>query len=125
MGLISVRPVHAAARKLEQVLGDPFSPEAPISFRGLVTHDEREESPAEAFQLLRGWGVHAQLVPQAFGGRLTSFEELLALVRVVSRRDLVLTTGLGSPMLAAIPVWAWGDAEQQRQVAHMLLGRSE
>src|ERR1700736_1223532 len=122
MGLIAVRPVHAAAQHLERVLGDPFSPDAPVSFRGLVRHDEREEPPWEAFETLRAWGVHAQLVPQAFGGCLKSFEELLALVRVVSRRDLVLTTGLGSTMLAAIPVWAWGDDDQRHQVAQMLLG---
>src|SRR2546421_11001691 len=122
MELTAVRPVHAAAQDLEQTLGDPFSPEAPISFRRLVRHDEREEPPSEAFEKLRAGGVHAQLVPRAMGGRLTSFEELLALVRVLSRRDLVLTTGLGSTMLAAIPVWAWGNDDQRRQVAQMLLG---
>jgi len=120
--LISVLPAHAPARDLERVLGDPFDPEAPISFRSLVRHDEREEPPSEAFEKLRAGGVYAQLVPRAMGGRLTSFEELLALVRVLSRRDLVLTTGLGSTMLAAIPVWAWGNDDQRRQVAHMLLG---
>src|SRR5205814_543457 len=122
MQLISVLPAQTPARELERVLGDPFNPDAPISFRKLVRHDEREEPPSEAFEMLRASGVHAQLVPQAFGGRLTSFEELLALVRVVSRRDLVLTTGLGSTMLAAIPVWAWGDKDQRHQVAQMLLG---
>ena len=122
MALISVLAPRTPAVDLERDLGDPFSPEAPISFRSLVRHDEREEPPSEAFEILRACGVHAQLVPQAFGGRLTSFEELLALVRVVSRRDLVLTTGLGTTMLAAIPVWAWGDDDQRRQVAQMLLG---
>jgi len=111
----------ASAQELERVLGDPLSREAPISFGKLVAHDEREEAPSEAFEAIRQWGVHAHLVPQALGGRLTSFEELLALVRVVSRRDLVLTTGLGSTMLAAIPVWAWGDADQRGQLADMLL----
>jgi alkylation response protein AidB-like acyl-CoA dehydrogenase len=115
-------PAHAAARDLERALGDPSRPDAPISFGALVEHDEREEPPSGAFEALRSWGVHAHLVPQAWGGRLTSFDELLALVRVVSRRDLVLTTGLGSTMLAAIPVWAWGDDDQRRQVADLLLG---
>jgi alkylation response protein AidB-like acyl-CoA dehydrogenase len=114
--------VMSPAVDLERALGDPFNPEAPISFCTLVEHDEREEPPSEAFEALRDWGVHAQLVPQAWGGRLTSFEELLALVRVVSRRDLVLTTGLGSTMLAAIPVWAWGASDHRRQTADMLLG---
>jgi alkylation response protein AidB-like acyl-CoA dehydrogenase len=114
--------VISPAVDLEQALGDPFNPKAPISFGTLVEHDEREEPPSEAFEALRNWGVHAHLVPQAWGGRLTSFEELLVLVRVVSRRDLVLTTGLGSTMLAAIPVWAWGASDHRRQAADLLLG---
>ncbi|HYW27795.1 MAG TPA: acyl-CoA dehydrogenase family protein [Terriglobales bacterium] len=111
----------AAAQELERALGDPFQPGGPTSFSTLVGHDEREEPPAGAFEALRGLGVHAHLVPRAWGGRLGSFDELLALVRVVSRRDLVLTTGLGSTMLAAIPVWAWGGDDQRREVAGLLL----
>jgi alkylation response protein AidB-like acyl-CoA dehydrogenase len=111
-----------AAGELERALGDPLDPDAPVSFATLVGHDEREEAPAGAFELLRAVGAHAHLVPRRWGGRLTSFDELLALVRVLSRRDLVLTTGLGSTMLAAIPVWAWGGDDQRRQVADLLLG---
>jgi alkylation response protein AidB-like acyl-CoA dehydrogenase len=115
-------PAHAAALDLERALGDPFRPDAPVSFSTLVERDEREEPPSEAFAALRAWGVHAYLVPEASGGRLTSFHELLALVRVVSRRDLTPTVGLGSTMLAAIPVWAWGGDDQCREVAGLLLG---
>jgi alkylation response protein AidB-like acyl-CoA dehydrogenase len=121
VGLTLQVPAHAAAIDLERALGDPLRPDAPISFGALVRHDEREEAPAGAFDALRAWGVHAHLVPPAWGGRLTSFDELLALVRVVSRRDLVLTTGLGSTMLAAIPVWAWGGDDQRRELARLLL----
>jgi alkylation response protein AidB-like acyl-CoA dehydrogenase len=120
--LISALPVPAAAQELELALGDPFRPDAPVSFGALVGRDEREEPPAAAFDALRAWGAHAQLVPRAWGGRLTSFDELLALVRVISRRDLTLTTGLGSTMLAAVPVWAWGGDEQRAEVAGLLLG---
>lgn len=121
MELICRLPAHAAALDLERALGDPFQPAAPVSFGALVEHDEREEPPSGAFAALRAWGVHAHLVPRAWGGRLTSFDELLALVRVISRRDLVLTTGLGSTMLAAVPVWAWGGDDQRREVAGLLL----
>ncbi|HEX2680753.1 MAG TPA: acyl-CoA dehydrogenase family protein, partial [Candidatus Dormibacteraeota bacterium] len=110
-------PTRSPARDLELALGDPFDPEGAVSFRRLVEHDEREEAPSEAFDALREWGAWSYLVPQTWGGRLTNFEEVLALVRVVSRRDLVLTTGLGSTALAAIPIWAWGDEDQRRQVA--------
>lgn len=122
MGLMLQLPAHAAARTLERALGDPFAPDGPVSFGNLIEHDEREAAPTEAFSYLHRWGAHAHLVPQAFGGRLTSFEELLALTRVLSRRDLVLTTGLGSTMLASIPVWAWGGDEQREQVSSLLLG---
>src|SRR5262249_892376 len=122
VGLTCELAAHAPARDLERALGDPCNPEAPISFAALMDHDEREKPPWEAFEALRAWGVHAHLVPEAWGGRLTSFEELLALVRVVSRRDLVLTTGLGSTMLAAIPVWVWGGDDHRRQVTDLLLG---
>jgi alkylation response protein AidB-like acyl-CoA dehydrogenase len=121
VGLISALPAQGAAQDLELALGDPFHPDAPVSFGALVGHDEREEPPAEAFEALRAWGAHAHLVPRALGGRLTSFDELLALVRVISRRDLVLTTGLGSTMLAAVPVWVWGGDEQRQEVAGLLL----
>src|SRR5215472_8321813 len=122
MGLTCEVAPHGPARDLERALGDPCSTRAPISFAALMEHDEREKPPSEAFEVLRAWGVHAHLVPEAWGGRLTSFDELLALVRVISRRDLVLTTGLGSTMLAAIPVWAWGGDDHRRQVADLLLG---
>jgi alkylation response protein AidB-like acyl-CoA dehydrogenase len=121
MGLTLQPAAYAAAQDLERALGDPTREDAPVSFAALVAHDEREEPPADAFELLRALGVHAHLVPRAWGGRLTSFDKLLALVRVVSRRDLVLTTGLGSTMLAAMPVWAWGGKGQRRQVADLLL----
>jgi alkylation response protein AidB-like acyl-CoA dehydrogenase len=120
--LISALPAQAAAQALELALGDPFDPDAPVSFRTLVGHDEREEPPSDAFDALHASGVHAHLAPPAWGGRLTSFDELLALVRVISRRDLVLTTGLGSTMLAAVPVWAWGGDDQRQEVAGLLLG---
>jgi alkylation response protein AidB-like acyl-CoA dehydrogenase len=122
VGLICELPAHAPSQDLEQALGDPCKPNAPVSFAALMEHDEREEPPTEAFEALGACGVHANLVPAAWGGRLTSFEGLLALVRVVSRRDLVLTTGLGSTMLAAIPVWAWGTDDQRLQAADLLLG---
>lgn len=115
-------PAHAAALDLERALGDPFRPDAPVSFAALLARDEREEPPSEAFEVLRAQRVHARLVPAAWGGSLASFDELLALVRVVSRRDLVPAVGLGSTMLAAIPVWAWGRDDQRQEVADLVLG---
>lgn len=113
--------VHRAASELERALGDPLDPRARVPFNMLLEADEREESPAAAFEALREWGFHSYLVPAECGGRLTSFDELLALVRAVSRRDLVLSTGLGSTLLASIPVWIWGSVEQRRWLAEQVL----
>ena len=113
--------VHRAAVELERALGDPLDPAARVSFDALLEADEREEPPAAAFEALRAWGFHAHLVPEECGGRLGPFDELLALVRVISRRDLVLTVGLGSTLLASIPVWIWGGDGQRRWLAAQLL----
>ena len=110
-------PVHRAAGELERALGDPLDPLARVSLGALLEADEREEPPAAAFAVLREWGFHAHLVPEECGGRLASFDELLALVRVISRRDLVLTAGLGSSLLASIPVWIRGGTGQRRWLA--------
>lgn len=114
-------PAHQAAEELERALGDPFDPTSRVSLGALLEADEREEPPAAAFDALRDWGFHAHLVPQECGGRLTSFDELLALVRAASRRDLVPITGLGSTLLASLPVWMWGGDEQRRWLAARLL----
>src|SRR5262252_1969404 len=115
-----LRAAHRSAAELELALGDPLDPAARVSLGALLEADEREEPPAAAFDALRDWGFHAHLVPEECGGRLTSFDELLALVRVVSRRDLVLTTGLGSTLLSAIPIWIWGSGDQRRWLAARL-----
>lgn len=112
---------QSAAADLERALGDPLDPRARVPLGALLEADEREEPPTAAFDALREWGFHAHLVPEECGGRLVSFDELLALVRVISRRDLVLTTGLGSTLLASIPVWIWGSAGQRRWLAAQLL----
>ena len=116
-------PAHQPAADLERALGDPFDPRARVSYAALLAADEREEAPAAAFAALHEWGLPAHLVPVECGGRLAGFDELLALVRVISRRDLVLTTGFGSTLLASLPVWIWGRGDQRRWLAEQLLER--
>jgi SAM-dependent methyltransferase len=116
-----VTAAHQPAADLERALGDPFDPRARVSFAALLEADECEEAPAAAFAALREWGFTAHLVPVECGGRLASFDELLALVRAISRRDLVLTTGFGSTLLASLPVWIWGRGDQRRWLAEQLL----
>jgi alkylation response protein AidB-like acyl-CoA dehydrogenase len=121
-------PVHlagdgyASARATEQALGCPFDAGSAISFEAVVRADEEESSPDWAFATLGELGVYPSLVPTAEGGRLDSFDDLLMLTRLLARRDLVLTVGIGSTFLAATPIWLWGDAGQRARAAEIVTG---
>lgn len=112
---------YAAAIELEQALGSPFDPASPVSFEAAVRADEEEVSPSGAFRALEGVGAYERLVPVTEGGRLSSFDDLLMLARLLARRDLVLTVGIGSTFLAATPVWLWGDSKQRSRVADIVM----
>lgn len=111
------------AAEFEQALGCPFDPGTGMSLAGGVLADELEAEPTAAYQAAWAAGLHEHVVPVADGGRLASFESLLGVVRAVSRRELVVSVGLGSTFLAAAPVWIWGDDEQRRRVAELVLAR--
>jgi alkylation response protein AidB-like acyl-CoA dehydrogenase len=116
-------PPFADVSGLEQALGCPFAPEAGLSLAGGVRADELEVVPTGAWQAAWEAGCHRYLVPAENGGRLVCFESLLGVVRAMSRRDLVISVGLGSTFLAALPVWIWGEAAQRDRVAELVLAR--
>ncbi|WLQ48939.1 acyl-CoA dehydrogenase [Streptomyces poriferorum] len=113
-----------AAAHLEQALGCPFDPGSGISLAEGVRADELEAEPTASYEAAWSAGLHEQLVPVSEGGRLGSFESLMGVVRATSRRDLAVSVGLGSTLLAATPVWAWGDDTQRSRVAELVLGRA-
>src|SRR4051812_26330633 len=96
---------YAFAMSLEQALGCPFDAQSVISFEAAVRADEEESPLARAFADLAELGVQRSLVPLSEGGGLTSFDDLLMLSRLLARRDLVLTVGIGSTFLAVTPIW--------------------
>ncbi|MFE0173431.1 acyl-CoA dehydrogenase [Streptomyces sp. NPDC059002] len=120
----SAPTAYDGAARLERALGCPFDPGTGMSLAGGVRADEAEAEPAAAYEAAWAAGLHRHLVPGAEGGSLTSFESFAAVVRAVSRRDLAVSVGLGSTLLAAMPVWIWGDDEQRRRVAELVLGRA-
>lgn len=111
---------YEGADRIERALGCPFDPASTMSFASAVEADEAEQVPSAAFEALRELGVWDHFVPVELGGKLGPFEELLHVVRALSRRDLVVPIGVGSTFLASLPVWIWGSDEQREIVAgHM------
>jgi len=111
---------YAAAEELERFLGDPSNPEEVLSFKRAVELDEREAYPEDACTLLNRWGCNKFLVPVARGGKLASYEELYALIRTVSRRDMTVGTTYLMNYIASCPVWVAGSPEQQRTLAELI-----
>ncbi|HEY3886323.1 MAG TPA: acyl-CoA dehydrogenase family protein [Vicinamibacterales bacterium] len=109
---------------LEWRLGNPFRPDAPLSFSRSMELDEAETFPEESLACLNDWGLHRHAVPAALGGALVSFEHLLALTRSVSRRDLTAAIANGQTFLGCVPVWLEGTAEQRRRIADRVLARA-
>ncbi|HEU4594644.1 MAG TPA: acyl-CoA dehydrogenase family protein, partial [Pyrinomonadaceae bacterium] len=86
-----------------------------------VALDERDEYPAAACARLDAWGLPEFYVPEQWGGRLRSFEQLVALLRVTSRRDF--TVGFAYSILSLLgsaATWAGGSEQQRRKVAQLL-----
>ncbi len=71
--------------------------------------------------MLDEYGLGAELVPPALGGRLDRLDRLIGLLRAIARRDLALTLTSSAPMFAAVNVWTAGGEEHRRQAAALLL----
>ncbi|MFB8240436.1 acyl-CoA dehydrogenase family protein [Kitasatospora purpeofusca] len=111
--------VHA----LEQRLGDPLDPANPLGFARILEADEREEPFLPGERALDGYGLNAEFVPAAYGGRLTRLDDLVEVMRAVYRRDPSLGLGYGvSSFLAAVNLWTAGSERQRERAAELLLG---
>lgn len=86
-----------------------------------VELDERDEFPEEACRALDDWGLHHFYVPARFGGRLTSFEELLGLIRVVACHDVTVAVAHGKTLLGAISAWVAAEPVQAENLAGQIL----
>jgi alkylation response protein AidB-like acyl-CoA dehydrogenase len=113
---------YAAAADLETTLGDPFDPNSRVAFATSVARDDAEEFPSEAVGALRAWGFHRWFAPKRWGGRLGSYEELLAVTRCVARRDLTVAIAHGTTLLGSNPIWIWGTDEQRGDLAALVNG---
>lgn len=111
-----------APHPLEQLLADPHDPGNPLSYAAVVAADERAEMLAEGEARLDRYGLNAEFVPPALGGRLTEADTMVRTVRAVFRRDPTLGLGYGiTNLIAAVIVWASGNTGQQSMLAERLL----
>jgi len=116
---------YRAAAELEAYLGDPRDPENTFSYKKAVELDEREEYPEESWSLLNRWGVNEYYVPVSYGGRLRSYEELFALIRIVARRDMTVGVTHLMTYVASCVVWFVGTEDQKFRLAKILKSNNQ
>lgn len=111
---------YEAAVALEQYLGDPANPENTMSFKRAIETDESEEFPEAEMNVLHQWGTPLYYIPQEYGGKLTSYEEMFALIRVMARRDQSVAVSDMHTFLGALPIWLEGTEEQKQQFSEFI-----
>ncbi|TDD40127.1 acyl-CoA dehydrogenase [Actinomadura sp. KC06] len=112
----------AGPGELEALLGDPLDPANPLGHAAVLAADERGEILAAGEDALDAYGLNAEFVPRPLGGRFERADRLAETVRAVFRRDVTLGLGYGiTNFVAAAPVWASGNPEQQAWLARLLL----
>ncbi|MFF7266330.1 acyl-CoA dehydrogenase family protein [Streptomyces sp. NPDC008159] len=110
-------PPYRVAQELESLLGDPDDPATPFSHARCLELDENEEFPSDICRVLEGWGLQEFYIPAEHGGRLTDYETVMQVMRVVARRDLTVAVGHGKTYLGGVCVWISGTPEQARRLA--------
>jgi len=104
------------AEELERSLGNPENPESKISFQKVIEIDESEEFPHEEIAWLYNWKLQHYYVPVNCGGEFTSFEEFVAFVRVLCRRDQTIGIAFTTLFWSFI-TWMAGTDEQKQRLA--------
>ncbi|WP_433547533.1 acyl-CoA dehydrogenase [Streptomyces sp. CA-294286] len=122
------RPVHSTDAPqsridaLERAFGPLEDPANPLGSAALLAADAEGELPAGAEEVLDEFGLNAEFVPAALGGRLDRMDVLGRVLRPVFRRDASLGFGYGlNCFFAATPVWSGGTDAQRGTVAALLL----
>ncbi|WP_169797876.1 acyl-CoA dehydrogenase family protein, partial [Streptomyces neyagawaensis] len=110
-------PPYRVAQELESLLGDPDDPATPFSHARCLELDENEEFPSDICRVLEGWGLQEFYIPAEHGGRLTDYETVMQVMRVVARRDMTVAVGHGKTYLGGVCVWISGTPEQARALA--------
>jgi alkylation response protein AidB-like acyl-CoA dehydrogenase len=115
-------PARHRSLELDERFGDPWDADNPLGHAAVLAADERAELLTAGEALLDDFGLGAEFVPTALGGRLSRLDYLIEVMRTVFRRDPCLGLGYGaSSLIAAVNVWTAGRDAQRRDVADLLL----
>lgn len=117
-----IPPQYRKAESFERDCGDPSDPNSRLSFAASLELDEGEAYPSEQHAVLDSWHLPELYIPAECSGQLTSFEEVFALLRALSRRDLTVAMSHVITFLGAVPVWIAGTDNQKRLAADLIRG---
>ncbi len=110
---------YQIAELLERDLGDPNLAESIMSFQKVMELDEKETFPEAEIDWLYNWNLQDYYVPESCGGKFTNFEEFLAIVRVLCRRDQ--TTGIAfTTLFWSFLCWMAGTDEQKAKLSKFI-----
>ena len=107
------------AEALEKDLGCPDDPDNLMSFKSVIDIDEEEEFPHKEVNWLYNWNLQDYYVPTNCGGKFTTFEEFVAFVRVLSRRDQTIAIAFTTLFWSFI-TWMAGTDEQKQKLAKFI-----
>ncbi|MEO0533015.1 MAG: acyl-CoA dehydrogenase family protein [Cyanobacteria bacterium P01_A01_bin.123] len=108
------------AEALERDLGDPNNPDNLMSFQQTAAIDESEEFPHQEIAWLYNWQLQRYYIPTECGGEFTSFEEFVAFVRVMARRDLNISIAF-TTLFWSFLTWMAGTDEQKQKLMHYIV----
>jgi alkylation response protein AidB-like acyl-CoA dehydrogenase len=115
-------PSWELGARFDRELGDPGDDDGVHSYRESLRLDEAEEFPAEQLAALDVWGLPEYYVPAQYGGRLTDYQDLSQLIRMLARRDLTVAIAHGKTFLGSAPVFLSGDHVAARRLARLVRG---
>jgi alkylation response protein AidB-like acyl-CoA dehydrogenase len=107
------------AEELERALGAPEHPDSLMSFKRVVEIDESEAFPVEEIKWLYDWKLQHYYIPTEYGGKFTSFEEFVAFVRVLCRRDQNIGIAMTTLFWSFI-TWMAGTDEQKAWLSNSI-----
>lgn len=110
---------YELAEQLEQALGNPNQADSLMSFQHTAELDEAEQFPHDEIAWLYNWGLQDYYVPTSCGGKFTSFEEFVAFVRVLARRDLNISIAF-TTLFWSFLTWMAGSEAQKVKLSRLI-----